>query len=91
MGWLGIWLFIPTQSFFSQKHEEEMARLRSNFELQTKGQGVRQILQGHDRESCFWFPSSTLSMRGRVLSSSGHFYLPVLVSFPPRFWLISPT
>lgn len=83
----------------SQKHEEEMARLRSDFELQTKGEGMRQIPQEHDRESCFWFPSSTFSTGGQVLPCSGHFslpcsghfFLPVLVSFPPQFWLISPT
>lgn len=76
-----------------------MSRLRSDFELKTKGQGMRQIPQEHDRESCFWFPSSTLSIWGQVVPTSGHFFLPssglfflpVLVSFPPQFWLVSPT
>lgn len=76
-----------------------MARLRSDFEMQTKGQAMRQISREHDRESCSWLPSSTLSRWWQVhpcsghfsLPSFGHFFLPVLVSFPLQFWLTSPT
>lgn len=100
-GWagLGFGCFLQHGVSSSQKHEEEMARLRSDFEMQTKGQAMRQIPREHDRESCSWLPSSTLSRWRQVppcsgqfsLPSFGHFFLPVLVSFPLQFWLISPT
>lgn len=101
-GWagLGFGSFFQHGVSSSQKHEEEMAQLRSDFELQTKGQGMRQIPQEPDRESCLWFPSSTLSIWGQVLPTSGRFSLPSSGQLPapvladlshPRFWTVLPT
>lgn len=48
---MGFGCFLQHGVSSSQKHEEEMARLRSDFEMQTKGQAIRQIPWEHDRES----------------------------------------